>query len=252
MLITESGDNPSSEVVGDDARTSEPAVAGMQMHRHAKPRSGQTVNLMPGELVCERTPHLLGTILGSCVAVCLWDKRLGFGGMNHYILPLRPSNELYSFRYGDVAIQALVNNMLELGSHSRDIQAKVFGGANVLRTGCGEYSVGRRNAEIAVAELHRRRIPIVASRLSGTQGVVILQCTGCGDVWVRPIVSRISAPRGPREVEELPWISGTLDTFFSVDEFGAPRTVSTRSLSPGSATSCTTCGSKKPAARVKA
>jgi chemotaxis protein CheD len=142
---------------------------------------------LPGEFYCGREPHLVGTILGSCVAVCLWDRRLRFGGMNHFVLPVQPATEAPSVRFGDVAIPALVEGMIGLGSAVEDLQAKVFGGASVLVAAAGGVSVGRRNLKLAVAELRRRRIPIVAGRLAGDQGIILVQCTACGDVWVRPI-----------------------------------------------------------------
>ncbi|MEI6986387.1 MAG: chemotaxis protein CheD, partial [Rhodospirillaceae bacterium] len=54
-------------------------------------RTLPTRNLLPGDIYCDRTPQYLGTVLGSCVAVCLWDSQLRFGGMNHYLLPNRPA-----------------------------------------------------------------------------------------------------------------------------------------------------------------
>jgi chemotaxis protein CheD len=157
---------------------------------HALP----TVNLLPGDLFCDREPHRLHTILGSCVAVCLWDRRLRFGGMNHFVLPSSPDHGEPSSRFGDVAISALIDRLTALGSEMGDLEAKLFGGASVLHTGTGALSVGSQNIELATAELHRCRIPVVASRLSGREGVVVIQCTACGDVWVRPIATIARRP----------------------------------------------------------
>ncbi len=172
-------------------------------HSLSAPSDRPTLRLFPGEVFCEREPHLISTILGSCVAVCLWDRRLRFGGMNHFVLPIRPAAELPSGRFGDVAISALLESMVGLGSRLENLEAKVFGGANVLVPEAGGVSVGRRNLRLAMRELRARRIPVVAGRLAGDQGIVLLQCTACGDVWVRPIVStgatahpRAARPRG--------------------------------------------------------
>ncbi len=159
----------------------------LMSHPLSAPPDRPTFRLFPGQIHCSREPHLVGTILGSCVAVCLWDRRLRFGGMNHFVLPLRPPAEEPSVRFGDVAISALVDGMVGLGSNLEDIQAKLFGGANVLVAAADGVSIGRRNVKVAVRELYRRRIPIVAGRLAGDRGIVLLQCTACGDVWVRPI-----------------------------------------------------------------
>lgn len=167
------------------------------------PAGSSVHTVYPGQVFCERKPQLINTILGSCVAVCLWDRRLRFGGMNHHVLPSRPANGELSLRYGDVAVPRLIQRMLDLGSHLGDLQAKMFGGACVLGAP-GEYAVGRRNAEVAIAELYRHGIPLIACRLSGSEGVSVLQCTCCGDVWVRAIESvlgkggRSQSPRPPR------------------------------------------------------
>ncbi|CAK0779514.1 chemotaxis protein CheD [Azospirillaceae bacterium] len=163
-----------------------------------------SMNVLAGEIYCDRQPRVLRTILGSCVAVCLWDRRLRFGGMNHFLLPRCPLNAERSTRYGDVAIPVLIEKMLGLGSRISDLQAKIFGGANVLRSPRGGeiYSVGKSNAEVAISELNHHRISVVACRLSGNEGVVILQCTDCGDVWLRPISSSSVSESLPDDVGE--------------------------------------------------
>ncbi len=186
-------------------------------------------NLLPGDLHCERASQYLGTVLGSCVSVCLWEQRLRFGGMNHFVLPNRPSNAEKSFRFGDDAINELIRRLVDLGGDIRHIQAKLFGGAYVLRAGSPEYAVGRRNVEIAVAELRRHKIPIVASRLSGTQGLVIRQCTDCGKVWVRPVGGMSQTPPPPADIHELPCFSEDIVTAMIIRaEDGLPVTVRTR------------------------
>ncbi|MBI1207983.1 MAG: hypothetical protein GC191_11935 [Azospirillum sp.] len=162
-----------------------------------------TVCLSAGDIQCERIPQLLRTVLGSCVAVCLWDRRQHFGGMSHFILPTTPDNSERSPRFGDVAVPALIEQMLKLGSRVTDLEAKLFGGANVLPIQCDDLAVGGRNIEVAFAALERRGIPVVASRLSGQQGVVLVQCTECGDVWLRRIHGQaapngLTAPRSSR------------------------------------------------------
>jgi len=199
--------------------------------RRRLPASRQpTRNLLPGELFCERTPQCVGTVLGSCVAVCLWDTQLRFGGMNHFLLPNRPSNGDLSFKFGDVAVPALVDAMLALGSHPRHLQAKLFGGAYVLHAGDPAFAVGRRNVEVALIELRRRKIPIVASRLSGTQGLVIRQCTDCGDVWVRPTGARERAGQPAADAEDILCSLDDIATAMVVRaESGLPVAVRTRS-----------------------
>ncbi|MBF0095500.1 MAG: chemotaxis protein CheD, partial [Alphaproteobacteria bacterium] len=113
----------------------------------------QQVHLFPGEMICFPEPRLITTILGSCVAVCLWDKSLRFGGMNHFLLPSWEHQGEPSLRYGNVAVEALVREMLDLGSRMEDLRAKVFGGANVLPTSGDNPTIGTRNIEMAIREL---------------------------------------------------------------------------------------------------
>ncbi len=201
------------------------------------------LTLMPGELICERQPRRVSTILGSCVALCLWDKRLRFGGMNHFILPHRPSNEPESLRFGNVAIPALISRMSELGSHPRDLQAKLFGGACVLATRAAEFSVGRRNVELAVSELRRHRIPIISGRLAGNEGIVVVQCTACGEVRMRTIASSGGRENRHRQVMDLCLLSGSID--FSQLDGDHPQgslVVRSRTFSP-SVAACPLCAS---------
>ncbi len=216
------------------------------MHHHS-PSPAQllaTRTLLPGDVYCDRIPQCLTTVLGSCVAVCLWDQRLRFGGMNHFLLPNRPSNGEFSGRFGDVAIPHLVEAMLAEGSSVRNLQAKLFGGAYVLHAGDPAFAVGRRNVEFAVAALRSARIPIVASRLSGTQGMVIRQCTDCGDVWVRPTGSADRSLQPVLPVQELSCSSEDILTAMVVrNDEGLPLIVRTRSVTGAVVGRCGVCSS---------
>ncbi|MDQ5908214.1 MAG: chemotaxis protein CheD [Pseudomonadota bacterium] len=198
-------------------------------------------NLLPGELCCDRQTKFLGTVLGSCIAVCLWDWRLRFGGMNHFILPNCPPEGDYSFRFGDIAVPELIRCMLKLGSHLGSIQAKLFGGACVLGTGSPDYAIGQRNIEIAVAELRRYRIPIVACRVLGTDGLVIRQCTVCGDVWVRQVRSTGNRPLPSVGLIKLPWLTDDLASIMALRDAGSlPPAIHTRRAF-ASVTGCRRC-----------
>ncbi len=215
----------------------------MYLHRPSRPRLSPTRTLLPGDIYCDRSPQCFGTVLGSCVSVCLWDSQLRFGGMNHFILPNRPAEGEASPRFGDVAIPQLVNAMVGLGSNIRHLRAKIFGGGYVLRAGDPALSTGRRNVAVAVSELRRLRIPIVASRLSGTQGLVIRQCTDCGDVWVRPtgVIDRKLEPA--TNVEDLSCFAEDVTIPMTADgEDSVPLAIHTRSPA-GAARWCETCTS---------
>lgn len=140
---------------------------------------------MQGDVRFTVEPKILMTVLGSCVAVCLWDKVRGIGGMNHFVLPRDPRGE-NNPRYGDVAIDELEAGLLWLGCQAGDLQAKVFGGANVLAAGGGE-SVGSSNVRLALGRLHDRGIRVAVRRTGGTSGQQIRFNTGTGEVMFRYI-----------------------------------------------------------------
>lgn len=139
--------------------------------------------LHPGELVVSPEPRLLNTVVGSCVAVFLWDAGRRAGGMNHYLLPAGEATP----RFGSVAIRALVEKLAALGSDPSGLVAKVFGGAHVLGPSPVERHLGRQNADLAFAVLAELRIPVVASDVGGTRGRRVVCSTGDGSAWVKEL-----------------------------------------------------------------
>ena len=111
---------------------------------------------------------VLVTVLGSCVAACIRDSQLGIGGMNHFMLPEsvhEPDNPLSSSaRYGTYAMEVLINELIKLGARRNKLQAKVFGGGNVLR-GFTATNVGERNAAFVLEYLKTENIPVAAQDL---------------------------------------------------------------------------------------
>jgi chemotaxis protein CheD len=144
--------------------------------------------LQSGTLYCGSEPTVASTVLGSCVAVCLIDRLNRGCGINHFVLPHSPNGEL-SLRYGDVAIERLADKMLRLGCDLSDLRAKLFGGAAVLPFAPGEDSVGTKNVKIAQEWLREHRIPIIAQRTGGKNGLLIRLFTATGRVLVRKVVS---------------------------------------------------------------
>ena len=105
--------------------------------------------LYPSLIFVSRKPHFINTILGSCVAVCMWDPILKFGGMSHYMLPLWNGDGLASPKYGNIAIEKLLEKMILHGSNKYNIVAKVFGGGEVIDTQTQYFHIGERNIQLA-------------------------------------------------------------------------------------------------------
>jgi chemotaxis protein CheD len=134
---------------------------------HALP----TVYLHPGQLFVTTAPATVTTILGSCVAVCIWDPALGIGGINHYLLPIGFKTASAGLRYGNVAISHLLDKLERVGTVRSNLRAKVFGGACVLDAMRGKGNhLGGKNVEIAHSVLADAGIPIVATDVGGDRG----------------------------------------------------------------------------------
>ncbi len=138
--------------------------------------------LYPSALFAEKKPYLVDTVLGSCVAVCLFDTRLKIGGINHYMLPLWNGNGLASPKFGNIATEKLIEKMLRNGSNTSDLIAKVFGGANQMNS---SMEIGTRNVEIAKEVLANHGIKIIAENVGGTIGRKLKYNTGTGQVMMK-------------------------------------------------------------------
>jgi len=143
--------------------------------------------LYPSALFASREPYIVNTILGSCVAVCLYDPTLKIGGINHYMLPLWNGQGLASPKFGNIAIEKLLEKMTSLGSQQRSLRAKVFGGANIFESKLQQFQIGERNIAIAEQMLHDYNIIIISSSLGGSTGRKIQFNTHTGEVLQRMI-----------------------------------------------------------------
>jgi chemotaxis protein CheD len=156
--------------------------------------------LLPGAIFADRRPHIVDTVLGSCVAVVLWDSALHFGGINHFMLPNTKNEGNSSSKYGDVAIQSLLKRMLQLGSRKYDLKAKVFGGSVSDRAN-GIFQIGQRNTEFAFGALKIEGIPVVSQSVGGGPGRKIIFYSQTGDVLVKFMKSpRIHAVTSPQKL----------------------------------------------------
>jgi chemotaxis protein CheD len=145
----------------------------------------ETFYLYPGGLFTHREPHLVTTVLGSCISVCLWDARAGIGGINHFLLPFWNGEGLPMPKYGNIAIPKLLEKMCELGGRPEKMVAKLFGGASMWSSGDGLLAVGERNIALARHLLNDMGIPLIASDTGGTDGRKIIFNTGNGQVHLR-------------------------------------------------------------------
>lgn len=142
--------------------------------------------LFPGALFADVRDYHVSTVLGSCVSVCLWDTVTRAGGMNHFMLPLWNGEGLATPRYGNIAMEKLLDKMLSLGCQKKHLVAKIFGGANITGSHKGNeiFMIGDRNVILANQLLDSYAIPIKACDVGGRMGRKIVMQTSTGIVWV--------------------------------------------------------------------
>lgn len=155
------------------------------MHKHELPRalSGfehvsrgwdvrwncPTAKILPGECYVSTQEEAIHTVLGSCISVCIRDKRLGIGGMNHFMLPVQEGDKGISRQnsinpalcYGNWAMEFLINAILKQGGKRESFEIKMFGGGRVL-SGMTNIDIGARNIEFARGYLQAEKLNLVA------------------------------------------------------------------------------------------
>jgi chemotaxis protein CheD len=148
----------------------------------------QRVYLLPGQIHASAEPCQISTILGSCVAVCLFDPTRLAGGMNHFLLPSSRKGEPESMRFGDTATVVLLETLLALGCRLENITAKIFGGSALFR-GKDRYpdSLGAKNVAAAIRLMENAGIQIVARETGGDHGRKVVFDTDDGVAWSRRV-----------------------------------------------------------------
>lgn len=128
----------------------------------------EVVKLLPGEFYVTDSDLVLETVLGSCVAACIYDPTQGIGGMNHFLLPASPiqdgNAEKLSARYGEYAMDILIREVIRMGAIRSNLEVKLFGGGNVQRS-MTETNVGEINADFAVNYVRNKGIQLVSHDL---------------------------------------------------------------------------------------
>lgn len=118
--------------------------------------------------VSDRPDVMMVTTLGSCVSACIWDPAAAVGGMNHFLLPEVPDTEMggadVAARYGSVAMERLINDILSRGGKRNRLEAKVFGGARVIDS---SFDVGRKNGTFVLDYLQREGVKLTGQDLGG-------------------------------------------------------------------------------------
>jgi chemotaxis protein CheD len=139
----------------------------------------------PGQVVASATPCHYSTILGTCVSVCLVDPVAAVGGLNHFLLPYGAGASFTGTRYGNLAMDRLLRELLTLGAQRERLQAKVFGGMESSQHQDTSRDLGTSNVTFALGWLAEHAIPILARDTGGHRGRKLLFHSQDGAAWVR-------------------------------------------------------------------
>jgi chemotaxis protein CheD len=139
-------------------------------------------HLTPGQIFTCAEQAMVSAVLGTCVAVCLHDRRLKIGGMNHFLYPKSGFFGSASNDYGDVSITTLINRLRRQGSRIEDLEAQIFGGGEIQGERWG--STGGKNVKIARKILNKNGIKIVSEDVGGLKGRRLIFHTGTNEALV--------------------------------------------------------------------
>ena len=157
--------------------------------RHMKVAAAK---ILPGEFYVSSQGEMIVTVLGSCIAACIRDKVIGIGGMNHFMLPSQgpgadgwgESQVSMSLRYGNWAMEYLINSILKEGGRRQNLEVKLFGGGKVLANATG---VGQRNIDFARHYLQQEKLQIVAQDLGDVYPRKVLYFSDTGAVKMKKL-----------------------------------------------------------------
>jgi len=124
--------------------------------------------LLPGHIFLPREPALISAVLGSSVAVSVWDGRTEYGAMAHFLYPYTDRREEAKATYGNVAVRYLLRQFFQNGSRKEDLKAQILGGATNGMAECGETA--RENVRIARSVLHRFGVEVQSDDVGGSMG----------------------------------------------------------------------------------
>lgn len=181
--------------------------------------------IMPGECYVSSKGEMIVTVLGSCISACVRDKKIGIGGMNHFMLPFQNDGNSVSRQYlkseelcyGNWAMEFLINEILKLGGRRGNLEVKLFGGARVL-SGATNIDIGARNVQFALDFLEQDRLTIDSQDLGGDYPRKILYFPDTGAVKMKKMRTTENDTIERREREYLdsmskPQPSGDVELF---------------------------------------
>lgn len=154
-----------------------------------------SAKILPGEFYVTTHGEMIGTVLGSCISACVRDVKLGIGGMNHFMLPAQNEHSSAQWgsdantsetRYGNWAMEYLLNTLYKLGCSKKNLEVKLFGGGQVLAS---MTDIGQRNILFAYDFLRKEGLEVKAADVGDVFSRKVLFFPDTGSVKVRRITS---------------------------------------------------------------
>ena len=181
--------------------------------------------ILPGEYYMTRHAELVTTVLGSCVSACIRDARLRIGGMNHFMLPLDGSQGAsvwgsaasVATRYGNVAMERLINDILKQGGRREDLEIKLVGGGRVLAQMATD--IGARNIEFVRRYVADEGFKVQGEDLGGIHPRRVVYFPESGRMRVRKLSTGRDASLAARERQYLEQLDSGADTGGDVELF---------------------------------
>ena len=180
----------------------------------------EAVKVLPGEYFVASEDLLIMTTLGSCIAACLWDRHARVGGLNHFMLPEGSAGDAAGTggRYGSFAMELLVNELMKRGAARASLEAKVFGGGQVI-AGMSSLNVGERNTRFVLDYLKTERIPVVSKDVLDIYPRKVCFLPASGKAMVKRLAPTRAAElmdverRAARQAAPLASSGGSVDLF---------------------------------------
>ncbi|MCJ8268326.1 MAG: chemoreceptor glutamine deamidase CheD [Psychrosphaera sp.] len=163
----------------------------------------KAIKLLPGDYFACGSDDMLVTVLGSCISVCLYESKLKIGGMNHFMLPNAQHTKgslvlqnTHSARYGNVAMEWLINDIIKLGGSRKYLSAKIFGGGCVIRA---HVDIGKLNIDFVKQYCQIEEIPVVSADVGGVCARKLYYIPRDNQVYVKTIIDMHNTTISERE-----------------------------------------------------
>jgi chemotaxis protein CheD len=178
--------------------------------------------ILPGEYYVTTHDEIITTVLGSCVSACIWDSVFGVGGMNHFMLPLSDSgawggSDLLSTatRYGNYAMEHMINDILTHGGHRKNLTVKIFGGGQIISD---MSNIGKKNIEFVLGYIKKEGLRLIGEDLGDIYPRKVVFYAASGRVKLKKlkklhndtIINREKAYQ--HDIEETP-VEGSIELF---------------------------------------